>query len=231
MSHETDCAKLKTAVWQALSTQQKHLTLCDGGAIRLQPGYPPMAAFSDPKRPDWAGLQRLCRPGDELFVTGLEDAPAAPWTLVEQTSAHLMLWPASHRHDLEGQDGFRLLQASDADQVMRLAKAAQLLPFGEKSLEMGEFVGAFEGERLVSMCGRRLRFGTWCEAASLCTDPQATGKGYATKLVGWTAHRMQQQGLGLFAHVMADNSHAMGIYKRRGANFIGQVSVSVVRLN
>lgn len=50
----------------------------------------------------------------------------------------------------------------------------------------------------------------------MCTDPDATGRGLATRLVRRTAAGILARGDRPFLHVAADNAAAIALYQRLG---------------
>jgi predicted GNAT family acetyltransferase len=89
-------------------------------------------------------------------------------------------------------------------------------PFGPRTIELGDYVGAFEGERLVAMAGERAEAGPFREISGVCTHPDAQGRGWARRLMQTVIARQLQRGQTPFLHVMRENTLARQLYQRMG---------------
>ena len=51
---------------------------------------------------------------------------------------------------------------------------------------MGQYLGIFDGDRLVAMAGERMTLAGFVEVSAVCTHPDYRGRGYAKQLVSRT---------------------------------------------
>jgi ribosomal protein S18 acetylase RimI-like enzyme len=120
------------------------------------------------------------------------------------------------------------LQPEHASQALELATLTRPGPFGIRTPELGEYVGCFDGSRLVAMAGERLHAGRFHEISGVCTHPEYQGRGLARQLMNHLIRRQLQRGETPFLHVMRDNVGAHGLYARLGFRDNRESTVRVV---
>ncbi|MEP7296280.1 MAG: GNAT family N-acetyltransferase [Burkholderiales bacterium] len=81
-------------------------------------------------------------------------------------------------------------------------------------MELGEYFGCFDGERLIVMAGERAQAGSLREISGVCTHPEAQGRGLARRLMLKLVRREMLRGETPFLHVMRDNAGARRLYAR-----------------
>jgi predicted GNAT family acetyltransferase len=96
-----------------------------------------------------------------------------------------------------------------------LAALTEPGPFRARTCELGEFFGIFEGGRLVSMAGQRLRLPSFIEVSAVCTHPDARGRGYARAAMVRVMEDILSRGATPFLHAFADNP-AVRVYEALG---------------
>jgi ribosomal protein S18 acetylase RimI-like enzyme len=103
-----------------------------------------------------------------------------------------------------------------ASQAFELAMLTRPGPFGPRTIELGDYFGFFEGERLIAMAGERLCAGSFHEISGVCTHPDFQGRGFARRLMIKLIRRQMERPETPFLHVMHDNTNAHELYKRMG---------------
>jgi predicted GNAT family acetyltransferase len=101
-------------------------------------------------------------------------------------------------------------------------------PFAKRTIELGEYYGVFEGERLVAMAGERMTAGPWREISGVCTHPDFQGRGYARMLTNMLINIALQRNERPFLHVMVDNHTARRLYEKMGFVHHQDVRLQVV---
>jgi GNAT superfamily N-acetyltransferase len=206
---------LDNVIWHSLSGHHGKFSLGGDEARRYAPGFTPMAAFADNVRPNFAALARLCNPGDSVHVMG-DAMPLPPdWRLEFEAPLVKMLWDAPMPATDEAPEAVRL-GPEHAARALELALLTRPGPFGLRSVEMGEFHGLFEGDRLIAMAGERLHAGPWHEVSGVCTHPDFQGRGHARRLMAKVIRRQMQRNEQPILHVMSANTGARGFYERLG---------------
>jgi ribosomal protein S18 acetylase RimI-like enzyme len=108
------------------------------------------------------------------------------------------------------------LGPNHVEQMLALTALTQPGPFGPRTIELGDYIGAFEGERLIAMAGERAEAGPYREISGVCTHPDAQGRGWARRLMQILIARQRQRGQTPFLHVMRENTLARQLYQRMG---------------
>ena len=115
----------------------------------------------------------------------------------------------------EAPDAVRLGPEHTA-QALELAVLTRPGPFGPRTIELGDYFGCFDGERLMAMAGERLYAGTLREVSGVCTHPDYRGRGLARRLMSKVIGRELARGETPFLHVMRDNESAHRLYEQLG---------------
>jgi predicted GNAT family acetyltransferase len=112
--------------------------------------------------------------------------------------------------------------------MLALVALTQPGPFGERTVELGEYWGVLEDGRLVAMAGERMEAGTLKEISGVCTHPAFQGRGYARRLMHRLIRLQLARGQTPFLHVMKGNDAARALYARMGFRHHGDIAVRVV---
>ena len=110
---------------------------------------------------------------------------------------------------------FRQLTSSDAPAMVALATLTEPGPFRLRTIELGNFYGIFDGDRLVSMAGKRMHFPGFIEVSGVCTHPDARGRGYAGTLMQVIIDEIEKVGRTPFLHAWEGNP-AQRLYESLG---------------
>ncbi len=94
---------------------------------------------------------------------------------------------------------------------------------------MGDYLGIFDGRRLVAMAGRRMHVPGFIEVSAVCTHPDYQGRGYAKALVSSVAAGIAAGGDTPFLHVRQTNTVAIATYERLGFATRRVMSITVLR--
>ena len=138
-----------------------------------------------------------------------------------------MLWSGSEPADPD-LAAVRLGPA-DVPQQMALAALTKPGPFAERTFELGEFYGVFEGDRLVAMAGERMQAGNLHEVSGICTQPDYQGRGLARRLTLLLVRRQLARGEIPFLHVASSNARARALYERLGFRLDREVPLRIIR--
>lgn len=208
---------LANILWHALCGPHASFSVGTGDVRRYAPGFSPIVGFADPANPHLDALRPYCQPGEHLYCAGWSGAAPEGWRIEVEATLVKMVWqgPAPALDAEAGPEVVRLGPAH-ASQALELATLTQPGPFGLRTLELGEYVGCFDGQRLVAMAGERMHAGPFREISGVCTHPDFQGRGLAKRLVSRLIRRQMQRGETPFLHVMGDNLSAHRLYERMG---------------
>lgn len=210
-----DLQLLDNIVWHTLNGA--HAQYASGTAVarRYARGFSPILAFAEAQRPDFAALDPFCADGEHFYCGGWTGAVPAGWTLDADSAAHQMLWTGATP---DADDDFIAvkLASQHVPQMLALVAIEPPGPFAARTIELGDYFGVFDAERLVAMAGERMVAGSLREISGVCTHPDFQGRGHARRLVALLIRRQLARGETPFLHVMRDNVHACRIYERTG---------------
>jgi ribosomal protein S18 acetylase RimI-like enzyme len=108
------------------------------------------------------------------------------------------------------------LRAEHVSQMVALAQLTNPGPFGKRTIEFGNFVGVFDGDRLMGMSGHRMHPTPYLEISGVCVHPEYTGKGLGAALTLYQVRRIREMGDIPMLHVWAHNTRAIGVYEALG---------------
>jgi len=203
---------LDNPVWHSLTTQHAGLAITADGAAKYPAAVAPFAAVGDSPGRAANQLTSLIEDDESVHLVGV--APAAPpgWQLEPKKPVLQMICNA-RAPELAGPPVIRMT-AEQSDDM--LALTALVFPgfFRPRTLEMGSYIGIYDGSRLAAMAGERMRLDGYQELSAVCTHPDYTGRGYAQRLLALLCNSAFDRGFAPFLHVYADNARAIGVYRK-----------------
>jgi ribosomal protein S18 acetylase RimI-like enzyme len=162
-----------------------------------------------------------------LYCGGWSGAAPAGWRIAAETTLVKMVW-AGPLPALDEAFAAERLGPEHAAQALELVALTQPGPFGPRNLELGEYLGCFEGPRLVAMAGERMHAGTLREISGVCTHPAFQGRGLARRLMQRLLRREMQRGETPFLQVRRDNASAHDLYERMGFKDRQDMSIRIL---
>lgn len=219
---------LSQIFWHCLTGAHARYATGAGTARRYQRGFSPIVAFADASAPDFAALAPYCDPGERLYCEGWQGAAPPGWRIEAETTMFRMVWDAPAPLPASGGAPMVLMSAQHAAQALALATLCQPGPFGIRTPQLGDYLGVFEGGRLIAMAGERLSAPGLREISGVCTHPDAQGRGLARQLMLSLVQRQRARGETPFLHVMRDKPAVHDLYLRMGFKDYLQSVVRVI---
>ena len=222
---------LARIAWLSLTGPQAALSVGSADARRYAIGFSPIMAFADTARPNLAALAPFCEPGEHLYTAGWSGPAPAGWQIHAEATLVQMVWdrPAPAPDVASDTDPPALrLGPEHVPQMLELVALTKPGPFGPRTIELGEYFGIFEGQRLVAMAGERMFADALREISGVCTHPEFQGRGLARRLMLGLLRREMARGETPFLHVMRDNRTARGVYQRMGFKDHQEQAIRVV---
>jgi GNAT superfamily N-acetyltransferase len=216
-------ALLDNIMWNTLSGRHlRHSAGC-ATARRYARGFSPIVGFPDPTQPDLTALRPHCEVGERFYCDRWAGAAPAGWSIEVESLMLKMVWSGGTPPVDAAPDAIPL-GAAHLSQALALTVLTRPGPFGPRTIELGEYFGLFDGERLLAMAGERMHAGSLHEISAVCTHPDAQGRGLARRLTQKLIQRQLQRGETPFLHVMSDNRAARSLYERLGfSNYLETV--------
>lgn len=207
---------LDNIVWHTLSGPHLPFAMGNAGVRRYVEGFPAFVGFADRTNPDFIGLATLVNPGEQVYYDGLAtiSLPQA-WSVEAECSIQKMLWNASMPPPDESLHT-RHPGPSDATAAMQLVDLTRPGPFSPRSLELGEYIGVYNGPHLFAMAGARHCAGGYREISGVCTHPDFQGQGWARRLVLALIRRNMQAQQKIFLRVLLEHEQLHRLYLGMG---------------
>lgn len=219
---------LDNPVWHALTTQHAGFAVVAGRAVRYPAEVAPFGAVGEPSAGAAGELASLIGDDESLFLVGVAPPAATGRSLERQKAVTQMVCPALPA-EAPGPDPVPM--ESEAQRADMLDLTALVFPgfFRPRTLEMGRYLGIYEGARLAAMAGERMRLDGWQEISAVCTHPSFTGRGLARRLMWLLARRAFERGFTPFLHVFSDNERAIGVYLQQGYSVRREIPLWTLR--
>lgn len=220
---------LSNIVWHSLTGPQAHCAAGTATARRYARGFSPILAFPDAQAPDFAALAPHCDPGEHLYCAGWTGPTPEGWRIETETVMDQMVWDAPEPPPDPSGDFVRL-GPQHLPSMLALVAATHPGPFGERTPELGEYYGLFDGAHLMAMTGERMQAGLLREVSAVCTDPACRGRGLAARLVRHVVRLQLRRGQQPFLQVVHSNAGARRLYEQLGFRHYQQLPLRVVSL-
>jgi GNAT superfamily N-acetyltransferase len=218
---------LENIIWHALDGAQARFSAGTPRGKRYSRGIAALAGFPDPEHPDFDALAPFGDASDRIYCLAWTGKAPPGWRIEADTFVHQYVWDRGMPEVDIPPEATRLGPAHAA-RMVELAELTKPGPFGPRNLELGEYYGLFEGDRLVAMAGERLKAGRLREVSGVCTHPDFQGRGLARGLMNKVIHRQLARGQIPFLHVMDGNARARELYSRMGFSYRRQLALRVV---
>ena len=218
---------LLNLTWHTLSGAHQRFSAGSGSARRYASGFSPIVGFADPSRPDFDSLRPHCEDGEHFYCDGWSGAPPPGWRIDAESTMFKMVWDG-RTPEPDDAPGAVPLRAEHAPAALALAELTRPGPFGLRTIELGDYFGLFDADRLIAMAGERMHAGELREISGVCTHPDHQGQGLARRLMLKLLRRQLERGETPMLHVMRDNVGARTLYERMGFRAVHESVVRVV---
>jgi predicted GNAT family acetyltransferase len=207
---------LDNPIWSALKGPNAAFAVGQGDALHFQRDVTPFSAISEHSDAAYADLAvhlpsgemaRMFRPSMEPLPIGWEHIQDFPLLQMVATQPYV---PAQLAVEI------RTLSDADLPQAMALVAQTEPGPFGERTMQLGRYVGVYESGILIAMAGERMRVPGYVELSAICTAHEARGRGLAVALVQHLMKIAAENGEVPFLHVVESNLSAIALYKKLG---------------
>jgi ribosomal protein S18 acetylase RimI-like enzyme len=218
---DADLTLLDNAVWHSLAGAHEAFAERDGLAARYDPDVSVFGGMGDDTDAAWRDLASVVGPSGiaVLFRAEIPQLPKA-WTRLDGGRGHQMVLRELAAVDVPTS---RDLGPADVGEMLALVELTQPGPFAVRTVELGGYVGVFDGDQLVAMAGQRLAPPGFREVSAVCTHPDFRGRGLAAGLTALVARRILDRGERPFLHHASDNDAARRVYEAIGFEFRRQV--------
>ncbi len=219
---EPDATLLDNAVWHSLVHAHQDFAEREGQAARYDPDVSIFGGLGDDSAAGWRDLEAVVGSSGVavLFRAEMPQLPSG-WTRLDGGRGHQMV--LGELATVDPPSGARALGPDDVGEMLALVELTQPGPFSVRTVELGGYVGVFDGARLVAMAGQRLAPPGFREVSAVCTHPDFRGRGLAAGLSALVARDILERGERPFLHHASDNHAARRVYEALGFEFRRQV--------
>lgn len=213
--------------WDALATRQARFAVGDDRARRFAPEIGPLAGARDDDPASLASLAALV-PADGSLLLLQADPIVLPPELVATATAPGVQMVLERLADVGPDPRVVPLTADDAPAMLELASLTKPGPLAARTLALGDFFGVKDGGVLVAMAGERMKHAGYAEVSSVCTHPDARGRGLARSLSAHVIRRIVERGETPYLHAYASNAPAIRLYETLGFRLRRAMHVAVI---
>jgi ribosomal protein S18 acetylase RimI-like enzyme len=221
---------LDNVIWKALTTRQSEFAESCRQASRFLPEVTILGGFREPTSDGYESLAGLLGTGETIGLFLDEPFQARKgWSFV--AGAPLLEMVSSDGVDSQAPSGPEIVEltAADSPEMVELATFTKPGPFGNRTHELGTYIGIRRDGELVAMAGERLKIPGYTEVSAVCTHPELTGRGYARILMIELMRRIASRRETSFLHVREDNVRAIELYHRLGFSVRVRAHYAVLR--
>ncbi len=207
---------LDNPIWNALNSGNAGISFGQGGIRYLKRDVGLFAGLTHNNEENLQALYKLLDPGASviLFVPEQIKIPEK-WNIRLKREILQMICESADELPVN-LDGIKKLSNENIPAMLELTKLTNPGPFFSRTIDFGNYEGIFDGNRLVSMCGRRLQPDPYVEISAVCTHPDYTGKGYAATLLKSQVNSILNESKIPFLHLFPDNLTAFRLYEKMG---------------
>ena len=225
---------LDNVTWHALTTVQARFAEAYGDARRYDPDVSVFAAIDTGSASEWDDLAQLVGSGGTaaLFRADMPEVPDA-WAVLVDGIGHQMVFDPTDaatraRLDAVTPPDTRLLTVEDEPQMATLVELAQPGPWRPRTVELGDYHGVFDGDRLVAMAGERQKVPGATEVSAVCTHPDARRRGLGAGVTARVVQGILERGETPFLHHSEENP-ARTVYEALGFRLRRAVQLVIAR--
>jgi ribosomal protein S18 acetylase RimI-like enzyme len=206
---------LDNPAWAALTTRQAHLAQGDGPARRYDPAVAPFGAVEAMTPDALHRLGELLGPDESVAVQSVNALPSVDGLQIDKLFDALQMVDFGRADSGDTSDVLRL-SATDAADMLDLARRTNPGPFAIRTVETGHYIGIRDKGRLIAMAGERMTLDGFVEVSAVCVDDAYRGRKFAGRLMNIIRNEIRQRGDVPFLHVRDDNASAIPLYRRLG---------------
>jgi ribosomal protein S18 acetylase RimI-like enzyme len=207
---------LDNPIWNALNTGSAPFATGDDACKFILPEMGYFAGMPAFDAENLMNLHSKCQPGQRviLFPPG-ELELDEKWKVLNN---HALLQMVCASDAVDAREGYEVkaLEEKDIPAMLELTELTKPGPFISRTKDFGGYFGIFEGEKLVSMAGKRLSPDPFVEISAVCTHPESLGKGLSAKVIQRVMEEIRVDGKTPFLHVYPENIAAVKVYKKLG---------------
>lgn len=220
-----DIFELDNPAWAALKGRHAHLATGDGPVRRYPAEVSPFAAL---ETPDALPVLAERMAEGETAVLWSPDELEAPTGVELVARFPIIQMVAFDFAPVDARDA-EALTLAHVDEMIALTTLMKPGPFGNRTFEMGNYIGVHENGRLAAMAGERMKPLGFTEISAICVHPEHQGRGHARRLTSILGKRIVADGRVPFLNVLPENAAAIALYESLGFRLRRLMQVHLLR--
>lgn len=220
-----DIFELDNPAWAALKGRHAHLATGDGPVRRYPAEVSPFAAL---ETPDALPVLAERMAEGETAVLWSPDELEAPTGVELVARFPIIQMVAFDFAPVDARDA-EALTLAHVDEMIALTTLMKPGPFGNRTFEMGNYIGVHENGRLAAMAGERMKPLGFTEISAICVHPEHQGRGHARRLTSILGKRIVADGRVPFLNVLPENAAAIALYESLGFRLRRMMQVHLLR--
>lgn len=207
---------LDNPIYNALASRNKNFSVGNDQAKYFSVDISPLAGLKENSQDNLSVLYRIS-PAKSFFILFIPGEIEIPnqWKVADQMKILQMVHDRQLQPTRAGHE-FVPLQEHNVPDMIALTKMTNPGPFLSGTIRLGNYMGVFNGSRLIAMTGQRLHPKPYAEISAVCTHPDHLGKGYASMLITDQVNRIITGSEIPILHVRKDNANAIKLYQKLG---------------
>jgi len=206
-------SELDNPAWSALTGRHAHLAIGDGPVRRYPAEISPFAAIETLDA--LPVLAERMAEGEVALLWSPEEL-VLPEDLELMVHFPILQMAAFDFRPLDIADDAEPLTTEDVGEMIELTTLTKPGPFGQRTIEMGSYIGVHEVGQLAAMAGERMKPASFTEISAICVHPDFQGRGHARRLMSILGKRIVADGRVPFLNVLPENTPAIGLYESQG---------------
>lgn len=206
--------KLDNPAWNSLNEEHEGFSLQYKSIKFYNPEYCPFGGCTDIETAI-DGISQYSRLTNSFFTIGEHPILNSDVLLINHLICNQMILNRSIDITLV-EDIIPLKTTKQKQQLIDLVNLVQPGYFKEKTVSLGRYAGIYKNNKLVAVCGERMKMYEFTEISAIVTHPNYTGNGYAKQLIKYITENIFVENKIPYLHVVDSNQHAIGIYKKLG---------------
>lgn len=218
---------LSNPIWHALGSRQQHFNRGNDTLRYFPEEVAPFVGL-----PNWNAddVQLLSKdlPRNRSFYILIEKQIHLPDKLDIKFTLPLYQMECNELHPEFTDNPVKRLGEEHISQMLELTSLTRPGPFHNKTISLGNYIGIFDGERLIAMGGERLKVPGFTEISAICTHPDYRGKMLASHIISLLSQQIFDKGEIPFLHTRTDNSKAISVYEKLGYKISRDIFFAII---
>lgn len=207
---------LDNPVWNALHTTNQQLATGNEQAKYIKRDVGLFAGLRSNSVEELVSLKTLLPAGGAVILFVPNEITIPPTWKIKLKRDILQMIYNKKEVAIVDRNGIISLNDRHIPAMLELTHMTNPGPFFQRTIDLGNYEGIFDGDKLIAMTGRRLQPDPFIEVSAVCTHPLYTGKGYGAKLVKSQVGSILNESKTPFLHLYPDNTAALKLYEKIG---------------